>query len=355
MPSPPSDSTRSLVLLRTVALASAAMLFAACGRAGVPAASATSHTPSAIAPPGPAITPKPKPRFASPAPIPPLFKHSMPGEGVFHQPVSWVAGGSPIRYAWYRSDRAVPSILASVVWIDPTRIQLALYPGTLNPPSAPGDPRGPAMVPAAARSKLLAAFNSGFYISTPHGAQPGSVGEGFVVNGHVYSPLRRGLATLLVYADGGIDIRPWTGGAAPPPGVVVARQNLPMLVSARKASSLVANDAVWGAHYHGEPLIARTAACVNASGQLLYIAAPDQTAPSIAKIALHVGCVRAMQLDVNNTWPLFIVYGTPGGGRPRMLFPNVNQNPHVFTKAGEKDFFAIYLRRPGVSHPHEPF
>jgi hypothetical protein len=75
---------------------------------------------------------------------------------------------------------------------------------------------------------------------------------------------------------------------------------------------------------------------------------------SIAQIAVHVGCVRAMQLDVNSTWPLFIVYGTPGGGRPRMLFPNVNQNPHVFTNAGKKDFFAIYLRKPGMSHPHEP-
>jgi hypothetical protein len=299
--------------------------------------------------------PKPKPVYSSPASIVPLIKPAFPGEGVFHQPLHWVTGGSPIRYAWYRSDPANPSIRASVVWIDPTRIELALYPGTQNPPPAPGLPQGPAMVPFAARRKLLGAFNSGFYLSTPYGAQPGAVSEGFVVNHHVYSPLQPGLATLLVYKDGRIDIRPWAGGANPGPGVLVARQNLPMLVSAGKASSLVADDAVWGQHYHGEPLLGRTAACVNPSGQLLYIAAADQTAVSIAHIAVHVGCVRAMQLDVNNTWPLFVAYGAAGAGKPRMLFPNVNQNPNVFTNPSEKDFFAIYLRKSGRSPAHEPF
>ena len=284
-----------------------------------------------------------------------MIHPALPGEGVFHQVARWAHRGSPIRIAWYRPEPAAHTIRATVAWIDPMRTFLALYPGTLNPPQTPGQPRGPTMVPRAARHKLLATFNSGFYLATVHGAQAGAVHAGFAVNGHVYSPMRRGLATLLVHRDGHVEVRAWSAGRSLAPDVVVARQNLPMLVAHGRVSPLARRDAVWGLRYANEPLVARTAICVNREGQVLYMEAPDQTAASLAHIAVHVGCLRAMELDINNTWPAFIVYGRAGGAEPRLTFANPEQVPTRFTAPGEKDFFAVYLRRPGATVRREPF
>jgi len=280
---------------------------------------------------------------------------ALPGEGVFIPAERWVHPSSPVRVAWYRPEPASPTVRATIAWIDPVRTFLALYPGTLNPPPAPGQPQGPTMVPRAARGRLLATFNSGFYLATPHGAQPGAVQAGFAVNGHVYAPMRRGLATLLVHNDGRVGIRTWSAGQSLDPTVVVARQNLPMLVLGGKVSPLTARDAVWGVRYAGEPLVARTAICVNREGQVLFMEAPDQTANSLAHIAVHVGCLRAMELDINNTWPAFITYRRPGGAGPRLTFRNPEQVPTRFTLPGEKDFFAVYLRPPETVLRREPF
>jgi hypothetical protein len=296
-----------------------------------------------------------RPAPAKPASIAPLIHPSLPGEGGFHPSVGWVGGGSPVQLAWYRSDPSNPAVRATIAWIDPTRTQLALYPGSLNPPAAPGLPQGPTMVPPSARSRLLATFNSGFYLTTPYGSQPGSVAEGFAVNGKVYSPMLKGLATFVAHADGRVDVVPWTGGSSPGPDVVFARQNLPMMVAHGRPSPLVSDMTVWGERYRSEPLVWRTAVGVDAKGHLIYVAAPDQTPASLAAILVHVGCVRAMELDINGEWPLFISYEHRGGGAPRFAFPNLNQVPTRFTTPGEKDFFAVYLRKEGTLLPREPF
>jgi hypothetical protein len=241
-----------------------------------------------------------------------------------------------------------------VLWIDPTRSQIALYPGKQNPPPS-GLPQGPTMVPTSARRNLLATFNSGFYLSTPYGAQPGAVHEGFAVNGHVYSPFVRGLATLVVTSNGGVDITAWSGGSKPPPSDVVARQNLPLLVDHGAPTPAAGQPSVWGATLNGVPAVDRTALGVDRAGNLLYVSAPSQTAASLARILVHVGAVRAMELDINPEWPVAIVYRKPGGRSPRMLFPNYQQTPGVFLSPGMKDFFAVYLRDPGTSPGREPF
>ena len=256
--------------------------------------------------------------------------------------------------SWYRPDRTDTSIRASVIWIDPARSQIALYPGQQNPPPS-SLPQGPTMVPGSARANLLATFNSGFYLSTPNGAQPGAVREGFAVNGHVYSPFVGGLATLTVTAQGGVDIAAWTGGSTTPAADVVARQNLPLLVNHGAPTAAAGHPSVWGATLGGVPAVARTALGIDSAGHLLYVSAPSQTAASLADILVHVGAVRAMELDINPEWPVAITYRRPGGRSPSMLFANYQQAPDVFLHPGKKDFFAVYLRDPGTPPGREPF
>ena len=372
MPSSPTPSPKGgrhsarppksrLVLPVLVLVAVGLVAWTALRPAASPTGSGRSHaakSPSGPRSPAPVASHRPaspRPVYATPQPIAPVVHPALPAEGEFHQPQHWVPGGSPVRVAWYRSDPANPGTRAWVGWIDPTRIQLGLYPGQLNPPPAPGLPQGPTMVPPSQRSRLLAAFNSGFYLTTPYGSQPGGVSEGFALNGKVYSPMQKGLATFVAYKDGRIDILPWSGGPSPGAGVVFARQNLAMMVNQGKASPLVGDEGLWGEKYHSEPLVWRTGIGIDARGNLLYAAAPYQTPASIAQILVHAGAVRAMQLDINGEWPLFVTYPQPGGGAPRMTFPNLNQFPTVFTTPGKKDFFAVYLRQPGASLGRVPF
>ena len=64
---------------------------------------------------------------------------------------------------------------------------------------------------------------------------------------------------------------------------------------------------------------------VDAHGNLIYAAADDQTAQSLAQILQRVGAVRAMELDINYEWTTFNFYGTFGAGEPAKLLPDMNR------------------------------
>ncbi len=311
-------------------------------------------TPATATPAPASVTPSPAPY--SPPPIKPIIHPAVQGEGVWHPAQKWAPGGSPVQLATYRPNKGDPSVRAYVAWIDATRTELGLYPGTENPPSAPSVPRGPMVIPQGARAHVLAAFNGGFFLTGPPGFQQGlTTPGGFFVNGNVYSPMVKGLATVVAYTDGTVDVTKWEGGRAPGSNVVFARQNFPLMVQNGKPNPTVGDNAAWGITLGGTPAIWRTAIGVDAHGNLMYVAASAQTAASLAQILIHVGCVRAMQLDINPEWPIFNVYGKPGAGAPRMFVPNPNQSAARYLYPGtNKDFFAVYVRTT-PRYKREPF
>ena len=245
--------------------------------------------------------------------------------------------------AHFRPFTSQPGIVAYASWMRGATTQIALYPGY----KGPGDttlPRGPEMVPASARARLLATFNSGFY-EADHAA-------GFYANHTLYFPMVRGEATLVRYANGKVDVMTWGGGARPGPNVIMARQNLTLLVANSRPTSLAANNAAWGLTLHGAPAVWRTALGVDAQGNLIYAAAPAQTAWSLAHVMVELGCVRAMELDINPEWPIFVTYGASGAATPTLDVPNPNQIPGRFLYPSTKDFFALYrATTPGAAQP----
>ncbi len=256
---------------------------------------------------------------------------------------SW-APGAPIYLTHFRPVPAQASIVAYAAWIRSTSTQIALYPGYKGPGDTPLN-RGPEMVPTSARSRLLATFNSGFY-ETDHAG-------GFYVNRTLYFPMVRGEATLVRYRSGRVDVISWAGPARPGPDVLVARQNLALLVSNFRPTHLSANNALWGLTLHGVPDVWRTALGVDASGNLIYAAAPAQTSSSLARIMVQLGCVRAMELDINPEWPIFVSYGAPGAANPHLDVPNPNQIPGRFLYPSTKDFFAVF--RATSPHAAQPW
>ncbi|MGC8498179.1 MAG: phosphodiester glycosidase family protein [Acidimicrobiales bacterium] len=260
----------------------------------------------------------------------------------WHPVDTWASVTSVLITSW-RPWSSQSTIVATAAWFNARSTLLALYPGYKVPGPSALD-RGPEMVPPSARRSLLATFNGGFYEVDAAG--------GFFAHQTLYAPMRRGLATVVRYRSGRVDVMTWTGGPRPPATVVLARQNLPLLVAAGRPTPASADNAAWGVTLYGAPAVWRSALGVDASGNLVYAAAPGLTSSMLAALMVQLHCVRAMELDINPEWPVLITYGGPGAAGATMQTPNPNQIPTRYLAVSTKDFFALYASRtPGAPQP----
>jgi hypothetical protein len=243
-------------------------------------------------------------------------------------------GVAPVLVTTFRPDPNYPKMVAGVAWIDSSRTALQLYPGRYEPPA--GSIRGPMEVPPQLRGQLLATFNSGFRLEDSEG--------GFAALGRLFAPLRDGLGTLVGFRDGSVDVRAWTGGPEPGPGVQFARQNLPLIVQSGKLNPRLSNGSEWGATLGNEIRVWRSGVGVDAHGDLLYAAADNQTAESLALILQRAGAVRAMELDINYEWVTFNFYGGFGAVDPAKLLPGMNREATRYLSPDDRDFFALFTR-----------
>jgi hypothetical protein len=273
-------------------------------------------------------------RAYRPKAIAPVVRPRLPGEGVWRATGRSVDGAAPVLVTTFRSEVAYPRIVAYVAWFDHTRTQLALYPGRYEPPNA--NPRGPMQVPFDQRWRLLSTFNSGFLARDSHG--------GFFLNRHSVIPLQQGQGTIVAYKDGRVDVVSWAGGARPRSNVVLAQQNLPLIVDHRTPNPLISDGSRWGSTLGNAVRVWRSGVGIDARGNLIYAAANYQTAASLADILIRAGAVRAMELDINAEWPSLITYGRGGVGNATKVVPNYQQTAHRYLVPDDRDFFAIYRR-----------
>jgi Phosphodiester glycosidase len=274
-----------------------------------------------------------------PPPVSPVVTPGSPGEGVWRGAGTPIAGSSPVLVTTFRPEVGDTSVVAYLAWIDHTRTQLALYPGSTQPPNAV--PRGPTQIPFGERWRLLATFNGGF----KYGSRS-SGGGGFAVNGHTYVPLERGLGTVVGYRSGRIDVIAWNGARSPGGNVAFARQNLNLLVSGGRRGADLTSPAVWGWTLGGGEIVWRTGVGIDRWGNLLYAAA-DETVAGLARILIRAGAVRAIELDINPEWPTFDVY-THMPLQPVRFLPNYQEPVSRYLVPDSRDFFAVYRRIPGV-------
>ena len=266
-----------------------------------------------------------------------MFAHPLPGEGVWNWAGALVDGKPPVLVTIFRTEIDYPRIVAYVAWFDHARTSVAYYPGRYEPPSAPI--RGPMEVPAGQRWRLLATFNSGFIYRDGH--------NGSSIGGREYEPLTQGLATMIAYRNGRIDIRTWHGGPVAGPKIAFARQSLPLIVDHGKLNPALNDSTQWGYTLGNAVRVWRTGAGIDRYGNLIYAAADYQTVTTLARILQRAGAVRAMQLDINPEWPTLITYTHHGGLEPTKIVPNYQQPATRYLVPDDRDFFAIYRRLPG--------
>jgi hypothetical protein len=273
--------------------------------------------------------------YYRPAPIAPGIRPALPGEGAWR--ATFAAGGSrpPVLITSFRPDPNYPTLVAGVAWVDHTRTSTWLYPGRQEP-AVTLSARGPMEIPTSTRAGLVASFNSGFKLSDS--------GGGFALNGHTYEPLKDGIATILRYRDGTVDVRAWSGGPDVPADVVYARQNLPLIVNNGQPNPNLSDGPEWGATLGNAVRVWRSAVGVDRYGNLIYAAAPEQTVGSLAAVMMRAGAVRAMELDINTYWTSFISYRFPGASGAANLLSTMDRSSQRYLSPDDRDFFAVYVR-----------
>jgi hypothetical protein len=266
--------------------------------------------------------------------VKPLIHPALPGEGVWKKAAAGAGPRPPVLLTTFRSDPEYPQFVAGVAWIDSSRTQLAYVPGLAEPPP-PLAHRGPAEVPELKRKRVVATFNGGFPLETSN--------AGLIYRGKVREAMVDGVATVVEYRNGRVDVVRWHQGPGAPANVWFAKQNLPAIIYEGGFNPNLRDGPEWGETVNNAVRVWRSGIGIDSHGNLLYAAANFQTVESLAKILKRAGAVRALELDINEDWTSFISYRRPGAVDPSNLLPEMLRPAERYLTPDERDFFAVYL------------
>jgi hypothetical protein len=326
-----------------VAVLLAAIALAACGGSG--SSAPPTPTVNVHVNPGPGAGTPTTPTGVTAAPLPkpkppPKLIAIRPGahrRGLFGWIPAAAVRGVPAVSISRVAAFGLPGQSVTLVRFDQHLVTLILHAGGSQPGGSgwlPGD-----SIHARERHYLLAAFNSAF--------QQSYGGGGFVQNGRVGWPLKRGYASVVMYTNGMADIGAWRHGV-PAHGQPVAavRQNLHLLINHGLIPANVdfCIKACWGDPLHEQPVVARSALGITADGQLVWAAGPQLSVRALADALKGAGVVRAMELDINPAWVAGYLYFHPKHSRavvPVPLMPNQTTVDSAFLAPYYRDFFTI--------------
>lgn len=237
---------------------------------------------------------------------------------------------------------AVRTADGSVVTVATFRgpVQYVLHNGSGDPgPAAAGLVRAGPAVTGTERGRLLAAFNGGFKLSAGAG--------GYEQEGHVISPLRSGLASLVIDRSGRARIGVW-GYGLPAAGEAVysVRQNLQLLVEHGQPTPAAADWGLWGATLGGGEYVARSALGQDASGDLMYAASMSATPVDLADALARSGARIAMELDINPEWVQLDIARRPGGPLTAAV-PGQNRPADQYLVGWTRDFITVLAPAAG--------
>jgi hypothetical protein len=242
---------------------------------------------------------------------------------------------------------------AGIAWMDTHLLAARLYSGSESPGGGPY--RYTAPIQQRSARYLVAAFNGGFKMNAARG--------GYYTEGRMVDPLRRGAASLVIYADGSVNVGAWGSDVGMTPEVAAVRQNLVPLVAGGRPTPRAksAHWQAWGntcgasSCAHSVPGIEhqwRSALGVTSNGALVYAQGPALDPLQLADLLVRAGVVSGMELDINPNWPIFATYdpasrhrlATPSNGH---LLTATLRGPNTFFDARwARDFVTMSVRHP---------
>jgi hypothetical protein len=327
---PPSKTPAKRLALATPTRAVAGQATATPDIAPTSHANDPGTTGTTTAPPVVVTGPAPVP----PTPISPLITPALAGEGQW-TPIAKAAGQDTI---WATSLRPMPEaggVVATVVEIDQTHLRAGLFNGAEEPG---GSWTRANRVPADLQPALLAAMNGGFRFEHIKG--------GYMTEGITVKPLKQGDATLAVSKDGHITLGALGREIKDDGSWLSLRQNLILIVDNGKSqvSKGISEGVWWGADYGNKVYVPRSAVCVMPDNRLAYVLVGKVDATQLAKALINLGCVKAMQLDINGKWPVFFTFAPDGGGNLTGQFVDkrMGGDPNRYLTGSTKEFFAFF-------------
>ena len=311
----------------------------------VPASSvsASAAPPTSSNAAGPDAGP-PEPLFR-PADVGPMFKAlAAAGDG------TWVPIPDPVRPSdpprMYKTlihpDAKRPWAELFVVAMDLPRLQLHLVAGTVEPRSGTQEARAyqrSGVIPSEHRDGLLAAFNGGF--KTEHGRW------GMRIAGVTLIPGRAHGCTITMTADHALRIAPWQDIEGGADHLTWWRQTPPcMILEGKRHGGLWDPDAKgWGAALEGDTVIRRSAMGLDEAAEVLFVSMTNHTsAQALADGMRHAGSHTVAQLDVNWSFPRFVIFprGADGKRQTQSLFEGFEVDAEDYlTAPAQRDFFYV--------------
>lgn len=269
---------------------------------------------------------------AGPTALAPVVQPSIDGEGEWRVLAS--LGVAPV--VWATSIRPLAeygSVVATAAVFDPSRLRAALFNGSEIPGKGPW--KNGSRITKAALPALVAAFNGGFRLEHIKG--------GYVTEGRTVRGLRKNEATLAIGRDGRLALGVWGKDLTDDGSWASVRQNLPPVVMDGAVSVKKFPGTYWGDDFHRVTFTYRSAICTRRDGLLMYVAIGDVDIMLLGRALVVMGCLTAMQLDINGNWPQFDTYGGFGQEkRTPALLDRRMSNAARYLRRSTKDFIALF-------------
>jgi hypothetical protein len=293
--------------------------------------------------------------------IKPLYTSpKLPGEGV------WETCNSPrdekdmpvVYKTFYRPSVDFPNAVVYMMIVDMRRTIMQYYVGSQEPAAR----EAKSEVESSLRTRVLAITNAMWQ-------QRHSNGAGAIFRGKVLYSMVDGMATLIVYRDGSVDIQEWSSDI-PKELVRDARQLRHLIVKNGVVIQAVnrkgrLEDAEIGLGFllggggkdqdgkHFWYVAHRSAFGIRSDGNLVFAIGHHIGSKDLAKALVLAGCERGLHADANPANIVGNLYVRDlYGNLIRKLRLSPEQSKYSLNRYEDgysKDFFAFFLRNPGTS------
>ena len=253
------------------------------------------------------------------------------------------SGGPVLAKTQIHPDPKRPHAAVAVVAMDLGRLALHVVPGTREPESTALAAR-PGRVPESDHAALVAVFSGGWQAIHGH--------YGMMVDGVTLLPPRESSCTIgIAKESGAVRIGTWKLLTPERESFQAFRQTPQCLFEAgtmnRELSDGTRN---WGAAVGGDTVIRRSALGLDASRRILFYGMGDNlTARTLGEALVTAGATDVAELDVNWTFPRFLVYGHTGSS-PAVVAPLIPVAPYkpgeYVTSGWHRDFFYVARKAP---------
>ncbi len=236
-----------------------------------------------------------------------------------------------------------------VVAIDLRQVDLHLVAGRHEPKNGTREAfayERPAVIPAERHGDLLAAFNGGFKAEHGH--------YGMHIDGVTILPPRRRACFITMHEGQRIGIQDWDAHSSRAEGAQWWRQTPACMVEEGKLHPGLVSETntYWGATVKGETIIRRSAIGLSGDRQVLFAAIGDHcSARAIAVAMRHAGAADVAQLDVNWSYPKFVLYEPRAAGSGELLAKPLTDGfefseDEYLRASSPRDFFYLVRKSP---------